>query len=115
MKLSAIPAERAFDVLADVAEPLSNIAGDEMLLKAFQGMQAGETSPATIAKIVGLIAQSHKTDLNAILAATEGQTVDEYLAGRSAARVIVDAVELLSDDQLASFLASPATGPSDLA
>lgn len=109
MKLSKIPADRAFDVLADIAGPLSNIAGDAELLQAFSGMQAGNIDAAKVASAVGLIAKAHKDDLNAILAATEGQTVDEYLAARSAARVIVDAVELLSDNQLASFLASPAT------
>lgn len=109
MKFSKIPADRAFDVLADISAPLANIASDEKLIKILQGFQGDDVQAAKVAKAVCLIAKNHKDDLNAILAATEGQTVDKYLAARSAARVIADAIELLSDDQLTSFLATPAT------
>ncbi|MBS4874158.1 MAG: hypothetical protein KHZ79_07275 [Atopobium minutum] len=109
MKFSKIPADRAFDVLADISVPLANIASDKKLIKALQGFQGDDIQAAKVAKAVGLIAKEHKDDLYTILAVTEGQSVEEYLAGRSAARVIVDAIELLSDDKLTSFLATPAT------
>lgn len=109
MKFSKIPADKAFDVLADISTPQANIASDKKLIKALQGFQGNDIQAAKVAKAVGLIAKEHKDDLYAILAATEGQSVEKYLAGRSAAHVIVDAIELLSDDKLTSFLATPAT------
>ena len=94
MKFSKIPADKAFDVLADISTPLANIASDKKLIKALQGFQGNDIQAAKVAKAVGLIAKEHKDDLYAILAATEGQSVEKYLAGRSAAHVIVDAIEL---------------------
>lgn len=110
MKFSDIPAERAFDVLADIAGPLANIAQDA------QTMASVSTSSTTdTVRAVGEIARTHKDDLNAILAAVAGKSVEDYLAGTNALGVINDAVELLTDEGIADFLPSQPTEPSQSA
>lgn len=110
MKISDIPADRAFDVLADVAGPLSNIVSDS---GAMSSISAASSTDAV--RAVGEIARTHKDDLNAILAAVAGQTVEDYLAGTNALGVINDTVELLTDEGIADFLPSQPTEPSQSA
>lgn len=110
MKISDIPADRAFDVLADIAGPLSNIVSDS---DAMSSISAASSTDAV--RAVGEIARTHKDDLNAILASVAGKSVEEYLAGTNALGVISDAVELLTDESIADFLPSPQTGPSQSA
>lgn len=107
MKISDIPADRAFDVLADVAGPLSNIVSDSGAMSSISA-----TSATDAVRAVGEIARTHKDDLNAILAAVAGKSVEDYLAGTNALGVINDAVELLTDEGIADFLPSPQTEPS---
>lgn len=110
MKISDIPADRAFDVLADVAGPLSNIVSDA---DAMSSISAASSTDAV--RAVGEIARTHKDDLNAILAAVAGKPVEDYLAGTSALGVINDTVELLTDEGIADFLPSQPTEPSQSA
>lgn len=110
MKISDIPADRAFDVLADVAGPLSNIVNDS---EAMSSISAASSTDAV--RAVGEIARTHKDDLNAILAAVAGKSVEDYLVGTNALGVINDAVELLTDEGIADFLPSPQTEPSQSA
>lgn len=110
MKISDIPADRAFDVLADVAGPLSNIVSDA---DAMSSISAASSTDAV--RAVGEIARTHKDDLNAILAAVAGKSVEDYLADTNALGVINDAVELLTDEGIADFLPSPQTEPSQSA
>jgi acyl-CoA reductase-like NAD-dependent aldehyde dehydrogenase len=107
MKISDIPADRAFDVLADVAGPLSNIVSDSGAMSSISA-----TSATDAVRAVGEIARTHKDDLNAILAAVAGKSVEDYLAGTNALEVINDAVELLTDESIFDFLPSPQTEPS---
>lgn len=110
MKISDIPAERAFDVLADIAGPLSNIMLDA---KAMSSISTASSTDAV--RSVGEIARTHKDDLNAILAAVAGKSVEDYLAGTNALGVINDAVELLTEESITDFLPSPQTEPSQSA
>lgn len=110
MKISDIPADRAFDVLVDVAGPLSNIVSDS---DAMSSISAASSTDAV--RAVGEIARTHKDDLNAILAAVAGKSVEDYLAGTNALGVINDTVELLTDEGIADFLPSQQTGPSQSA
>lgn len=110
MKISDIPADRAFDVLADVAGPLSNIVSDAEAMSSISA-----TSATDAVRAVGEIARTHKDDLNAILAAVAGKSVEDYLADTNALGVINDAVELLTDEGIADFLPSQPTGPSQSA
>ena len=110
MKISDIPADRAFDVLADVAGPLSNIVSDSGAMSSISA-----TSATDAVRAVGEIARTHKDDLNAILAAVAGKSVEDYLAGTNALGVINDTVELLTDEGIADFLPSSQTEPSQSA
>ena len=110
MKISDIPADRAFDVLADVAGPLSNIVSDSGAMSSISA-----TSATDAVRAVGGLAPTHTHDLNAILAAVAGKPVEDYLAGTNALGVINDAVELLTDEGIADFLPSPQTEPSQSA
>lgn len=110
MKISDIPADRAFDVLADVAGPLSNIVSDADAMSSISA-----ASSTDVVRAVGEIARTHKDDLNAILAAVAGKSVEDYLAGTNALGVINDTVELLTDEGIADFLPSQPTEPSQSA
>lgn len=56
MKISDIPADRAFDVLADVAGPLSNIVSDSGAMSSISA-----TSATDAVRAVGDIARTHMT------------------------------------------------------
>ena len=111
MKLSDIKGERVFDVIADITEPVVNIAQDDKITlfrreQPPEGMTARTFAVKKIAKNVPLLLKGHKHDISTILAAIKGQTVDEYLAGLNMATLSVDLLELLNDREFVDFFIS---------
>lgn len=111
MRLSDIKGERVFDVIADITEPVINIAQDDKITlfrreQPPKGMTARAFAVKKIAKNVPLLLKAHKHDISTILAAIKGQTVDEYLAGLNMATLSVDLLELLNDREFVDFFTS---------
>lgn len=119
MKLSDIKGERVFDVIADIIEPVTNIAQDKdiTLFKREttpDGMTARSFAIKKISKNAPLLLKRHKHDISTLLAVIKGQTVDEYVASLNMATLSIDLLELLNDQELISFFMSAAqtTGSS---
>lgn len=71
MKLSEIKGEQALDVIADIIEPITDIASDEEFVKLTKnGSPRG--------KIIAYALKNHKQESIKILAALELKTPEEY-------------------------------------
>lgn len=118
MKLSDIKGERTFDVIADIIDPIANIAEDEeasslfrkeklpkgMTKKAFLLQRAREAVPALL--------KGHKSDIISILSAIEGTTKEEYTASLNLVKLTKDAIELISDEAFMTLFISAQSGDS---
>lgn len=109
MRLSEIKGERVFEVMAEVIEPICNIAADEAALALFKGdrpkdADATEYAISKIRNSLPTLVRSHGNDLARIMAATDGVSLDEYLADMTVASLIAGIYQILTDDELLSFL-----------
>lgn len=110
MKLSDIKGDATFDVLADIIEPIVNIASDSEVSKLFQREKAPEgVEPRTFAltkvkTYVPVLLRSHKSDLILILATLNMQEPDEYAEGLGMSSLAKDVMELMTDEEFLGFL-----------
>lgn len=115
MKLSEVKGDRVLDVIADVIDPIANIAQDKDVAAMFKreavpdGMEAHEFFAARMRKSVPALLKGHKSDIIAILAAIEGVATEQYAASLNLAKLFTDIMELLTDDAFVNFLSSPET------
>lgn len=110
MRLSEIKGERVLDVIAEIAEPLFNIALDEEAMEFFKREKPPEGADPTrfvlerwkraVPRLVG----GHKDDLVAVMAAIGGVSRDEYLDGLTMASLVKDLYEMVTDEDLLAFL-----------
>lgn len=109
MSLSEIKGERVFEVIAEIVEPIANIAQDEKVMVLFKPAK-GETvseSLADRAKVaIPALLNTHKDDVVQILASIEGETPEQYMKTVTLASLVGDVYELLTDEELLSFLSS---------
>lgn len=112
MRLSDVKGPRTLDVIADLIEPVANIAQDEKAMELFQRKQLPEGMSAEgfvlerAKKAVPVLLKGHKEDLITIMAAIGGVPRREYEEGMNLASVIKDVVELVTDSEFMGFLAS---------
>lgn len=106
MRLSDVKGERTLDVIADLVDPVANIATDEKVLAAIKGGK-GDTA-ASLKAVVPMLLKTHKEDVLAILAAIKGVTPKKYAADMTLASVLGDCYELLTDSEFLGFLSSQA-------
>ena len=118
MKLSDIKGERTLDVIADIIDPIANIAEDETASALFkreklpQGMTANQFLIQRARKAVPALLKGHKKDIIAILAAIDGTTPEEYTDSLNLVRLTKDCVELLTDDAFGTLFISAQSGDS---
>jgi hypothetical protein len=111
MKLSEIKGERVFDVVADLVDPVANIAGDKEATEFLQpkpcpdGMAPREFMVQRIRKALPKLLRDHKGDLAAIIAVLKGVDAKKYMAGLTLAALVNDLVELFDDEEFLAFLA----------
>lgn len=116
MKLSDVKGDRVLDVIADIIDPIANIATDKGVNEMFkpqavpEGMEAREFFAMRMCKGMPALLKGHKHDIIAILAAIEGVTPEEYTDTLDLAKLFTDAMELMTDKAFISFLSSPKTG-----
>ena len=103
MKLSDIKGEAVFDVLADIMEPLANIAADPEAVKAFKP-EEGSDVPTRVKAVASYLIKEHRTDTVAILAALNQVSADDYLKSVTMAKLLSDVLDVVTDDELVSFL-----------
>jgi hypothetical protein len=114
MRLSDIRGERVFDVLADIVEPICSIASDKDAVALFKGgredgQDVYEFVAAKIRRAVPVLMRGHRDDIVAIMSSIKGQTRDEYVADLTMGGLIADLYEMLTDEDLLSFLSSSKT------
>ena len=115
MKLSDVKGDRVLDVIADIINPIANIARDKEVDEMFKreavpdGMEARDFFAKRMCKGLPILLKGHKQDVIAILAAIEGVTPEEYTATLNLAKLFTDAMELMTDEAFISFLSSQKT------
>nr|DAF12537.1 MAG TPA: hypothetical protein [Caudoviricetes sp.] len=118
MKLSDIQGERVFDVIADIIDPVANIAQDNAASALFrrerlpEGMTAKNFLVWRARKSLPVLFKEHKGDIIAILAAIEGVSEEQYKSELTLIKLMQDATELLTDDAFTSLFISAQSGKS---
>ena len=118
MKLSDIKGERVFDVIADIIDPIANIAADDEAAKLFKRRplpNAVDVRKFTINRMrssVPKLIKSHKGDVVSILATIEGVTAEEYVRELNMLKLMNDFVDMLTDDEILALFTSAQTESS---
>ena len=118
MKLSDIKGERTLDVIADIIDPLANIAGDKKAMELFarkklpEGKTPREFAVERVRKNLPTMLKHHKKDIITILAAVEGVTPEKYSEELNLVKLFQDAVDLLTDQAFMQLFISAQTGNS---
>ena len=114
MKLSDIHGERVFDVIADIIDPIANIAEDEKASAMFrrekipEGMTAKEFAMQRARKALPALLKQHKGDIIDILSAIEGVSAEAYKGTLNLAKLMRDATALVPAEEVGGrFIASP--------
>lgn len=112
MRLSDVKGERVFDVIADIIDPIANIAEDDAAAALFKREQLPEgASPKKFLldrarKSAPKLLKKHKKDLIAILSTIEGTTPESYAGVLSFAKLLRDVTELLTDEAFTELFIS---------
>ena len=116
MRLSEIKGERTLEVIADLIDPIANIAEDKEASALFKkerppkGTDAKAFVVSRLRKGLPKLLKGHKSDIVAILATLEGVSKEEYSASLTLHRLMKDCTELLTDEAFASLFISAQSG-----
>lgn len=119
MKLSDVKGDRTLDVIADLIDPIANIAQDKDVAKMFkrekvpEGMEANEFFAQRMRAGMPALLHGHKQDIVAILATIEGVEPEKYAEELNLVKLIRDFMELVTDETFLGFLASSPTEKDD--
>ena len=112
MRLSDIQGERVFDVIADIIDPIANIAEDKQASAMFrreklpEGMTVNQFATQRARKALPALLKGHKDDIISILAAIEGVSTDAYKGALNLVKLMRDATELLTDEAFGALFLS---------
>ena len=118
MRLSDIKGDRVFDVIADIIDPIANIASDETASALFkreklpEGMTAKEFVTQRARKALPALLKGHKGDIIAILASIEGVSAESYKGSLNIVKLMRDTTELLTDEDFGGLFISAQSGTS---
>lgn len=118
MRLSDINGDRVFDVIADIIDPIANIASDETASDLFkreklpEGMTAKSFLLERARKAVPALLKGHKSDIITVLATIEGVSADDYRSSLTLAKLMQDTAELLTDEAFGELFISAQSGTS---
>ena len=120
MRLSDIKGDRVFDVIADIIDPIANIASDETASALFkreklpEGMTAKAFLLERARKAVPALLKGHKGDIITVLATIAGVSADDYRASLTLAKLMQDTAELLTDEAFCELFISAQSGTSSV-
>ena len=118
MRLSDIKGDRVFDVIADIIDPIANIAEDDTASALFkreklpEGMTSKEFVTQRARKALPALLKGHKCDIIAILASIEGVSAESYKGALNLVKLMRDATELLTDEAFGALFLSAQSGKS---
>lgn len=113
MKLSEIKGERTLEVIADIIDPIANIAEDEAASELFrreklpEGMTAKKFLLKRARKAVPALLKGHKADIIAILSTIEGTSPEDYTGALNMVKLFKDCADLLTDEAFTALFISP--------
>lgn len=116
MKLSDVKGARTLEVIAEVIDPVANIAEDEAAAALFrreklpEGMTAKKFLLQRVRKFLPVLLKKHKADLIAIMAAIEGTDKKSYEDSLSLIKLTRDVTDLLTDEAFAELFISAQSG-----
>lgn len=109
MKLSDIKGERVFDVIADIIDPVVNIAQDEDAAELFkprelpEGMEPWMFFLSRVKKSLPPLLKAHRDDFVTILATIEGVPNEVYMEDMTLSKLLSDVIGLVTDREFMSF------------
>lgn len=112
MKLSEVKGERVFDVIADIIDPVAELATSKEMEKLLERRETPKgVNPRTytlqrVRKTVPKLIKEHKGAFVAIMAAIDGVAPEEYLDGLTMTSLFADVSDLLNDDAFTDFFTS---------
>lgn len=112
MRLSDIKGERTFDVIADVIDPIANIAEDPNAAELFarkplpEGLTPKQFLLKRARKSVPALLKGHKADVISILSTIEGTSPEEYAGFLNFPKLFKDTFELLTDEAFLTLFTS---------
>ena len=118
MKLSDIKGERTLDVIAEIIDPIANIAEDEAASNLFRkeklpdGMSPKKFLLQRARKAVPALLKGHKGDIISILSTIEGTTAEEYASSLNLVKLTKDAIDLITDEAFMTLFISAQSGTS---
>ena len=118
MRLSDIKGDRVFDVIADIIDPIANIASDETASSLFkreklpEGMTAKAFLLERARKAVPALLKGHKGDIITVLSTIAGVSADDYRASLTLAKLMQDTAELMTDEAFGELFISAQSGTS---
>ena len=104
MRLSDIKGDRTLEVIAEIIDPIANIAEDEEASAMFkreklpEGMTAKKFLMNRVRKYLPVLLKVHKSDIIAILSAIEGVSTEEYNGSLNLVKLVKDCTDLLNDE-----------------
>ena len=116
MKLSDIKGERTLDVIADIIDPIANIAEDEAASELFtrkklpEGVTPKKFLLKRARKAVPALLRGHKDDIIIILSSIASVEPETYKGTLSLAKLIHDCFELLTDETFLALFTSAQSG-----
>ena len=115
MRLSDVKGERTLDVIAEIIEPIANIAEDEVSTEIFsrkklpEGMTPKQFALRRIKRSVPALIRNHKDDIVTILCTIEGTSEAECKESLNLAKLTKDFLDLLTDEEFIAFFTSAQT------
>lgn len=103
MRLSDVKGERTLDVIADIIDPVANIAESDAAKALFkkeklpEGVSGHAFAIQRIRKTIPALLKTNKRDLLTILAVIDGKPYEEFVEGMNLVSLTRDLIELLSD------------------
>ena len=118
MRLSDIKGDRTLEVIAEIIDPIANIAEDEESSAMFKreklpdGMTAKKFLMKRVRKSLPVLLKGHKADIIAILSAIEGVSAEEYAGSLNLVKLVKDCTDLLTDEVFMELFISAQSGTS---
>lgn len=112
MRLSDVKGDRTLDVIADIIEPIANIAEDDDAAALFKREKLPEGITAKMflirraKKAVPALLKGHKDDIITILATIEGVEPKTYKGSLNLVKLVKDCVDLLTDEAFGALFIS---------
>ena len=112
MRLSDIKGDRTLEVIADIIDPIANIAEDEEASALFkremlpEGMTTKKFMLKRVRKSLPVLLKGHKADIIAILGAIDGGGPEAYAGTLNLVKLVKDCTDLMTDEAIAELFIS---------